>query len=262
MTYALIGSGNVAWLIASRMLSAGHNCVGVWGRNYAATEALCQAYYLPRLASLRDLADGPDAVILAVNDGAIGEVADSLSLRHSTLIHTSGAVSMQVLDGRSLNRGVVWPVYSIRKTSLPEHRYFTALIEANNVDALETVRAVAKAICDTAYEASSEQRQSLHLAAVMGNNFVNHLLGIATEISKTQQVPISILQPLIEQTITNLRTKDPYETQTGPAKRGDTVTMQRHMEMLSTHLEWQEVYKALSASIMSLYKPIDGKKQP
>jgi predicted short-subunit dehydrogenase-like oxidoreductase (DUF2520 family) len=262
MTYALIGSGNVAWLIASRMSAAGHNCTGVWGRNYAATETLCKAYYLPHLASLSELNDGADAVIVAVSDAAISEVASCLSLRHSTLIHTSGAVSIQVLDGRSLNIGVMWPVYSIRKTSLPEHRYFSALVEGNNVTSLETIREVAKAICDTTYEASSAQRAGIHLAAVMGNNFVNHLLGIAADMSKAQQTPLSILHPLIEQTITDLRTKDPYETQTGPAKRGDTITMQRHLEMLAGHPEWQDVYKAISASIMSLYKPISGDKQP
>jgi predicted short-subunit dehydrogenase-like oxidoreductase (DUF2520 family) len=195
--------------------------------------------------------DGPDAVIIAVSDAAIAAVAKEVSLRHSTLIHTGGSVSLRVLDGYSLNIGVVWPVYSIRKASLPAHRAFPALIEGNSKKALETIREVAKAICDTAYEASSEQRARLHLAAVIGNNFVNHLLGITSDISTAQQIPISILQPLIEQTVADLRTKHPRETQTGPAKRGDSTTMQRHLEMLAAHPQWQELYEAISASIAS-----------
>lgn len=261
MTYALIGTGNMAWLIASRMLAAGHTCVGVWGRSPAATEELCQAFHLPKLASTSDLNDGPDAVIIAVSDAAIADVAKQLSLRHSTLIHTGGSISLRVLDGYSLNIGVMWPVYSIRKASLPTHRAFPALIEGNSNQALETVREVARAICDTAYEVSSEQRAWLHLAAVIGNNFVNHLLGIVADISAAQNIPIAILQPLIEQTVNDLRTRHPTETQTGPAKRGDMITMRRHLEMLEAHPEWQEVYKALSASITSLYKPISGEKQ-
>ena len=114
---------------------------------------------------------------------------------------------------------------------------------------------------DGHYEASSEQRAWLHLAAVMGNNFVNHLLGIAGNISAVQGAPISILQPLIEQTVQSLRTRPPFETQTGPARRGDTATMQQHLDMLAANPEWQEVYRALSASIMKLYEPIGSRTE-
>jgi predicted short-subunit dehydrogenase-like oxidoreductase (DUF2520 family) len=236
--------------------------MGVWGRNTNAAAELCQAFHLPQLASLSDANDGLDAIIIAVSDAAIADVAKQISLRHSTLIHTSGAESLRILDGYSLNIGVVWPVYSIRRASLPAHRAFPALIEGNSKQALETARSVARAICDTTYEASSEQRGKLHLAAVIGNNFVNHLLGIAADISAEDSTPISLLQPLIDQTVADLRITHPNQTQTGPAKRGDIATMQRHLEMLAAHPEWQEVYKVVSASIMTLYKPIRGKKQP
>jgi predicted short-subunit dehydrogenase-like oxidoreductase (DUF2520 family) len=261
MTYALIGTGNTAWLLATRMLSAGHTCVGVWGRNTDATAALCEAFYLPRIASLSQLNDGPDAVILAVTDSAIAGLAAGLSLRHSTLIHMAGSAPLSLLEGCSQNIGVVWPVYSIRKESLPAHRHFAALIEGNTPEAWTTVRGVAKAICDLNYEAGSEQRAWLHLSAVMGNNFVNHLLGIAAAISAAQGAPISILQPLIEQTVQSLRTKPPFETQTGPARRGDDATMQHHLDMLGGNPEWQDVYRALSASIMKLYAPIDKRTE-
>jgi predicted short-subunit dehydrogenase-like oxidoreductase (DUF2520 family) len=258
MTYVLIGTGNMAWLIASRMLGAGHTCVGAWGRNSIALAELCDEFYLPRLTSLSQQNDGPDAVIVAVSDSSIAEVVKPLSLRHSTLIHTSGALSIDVLGTRAAHTGVVWPVYSIRKASLPAHKGFPALIEGTTKTALETVRAVAKAICDTSYEASSDQRAWLHLAAVMGNNFVNHLLGIVSDISAAQGAPITLMQPLIEQTVANLRTIHPSLTQTGPAKRGDNSTMQQHLEMLAGNPQWQALYEAISASITNQYMPIKG----
>ncbi len=256
MTYALLGTGNMAWLMATRMTASGHTCVGVWGRNAEATTALCDAFYLPRLASPEQLNDGPDAVILAVSDQAIFSLATRLSLRYSTLIHTAGSAPLNLLKGHSDHIGVVWPVYSIRKDSLPAHRSFAALTEANSTQARIAVREVAKAICDHSYEAGSEQRAWMHVAAVMGNNFVNHLLGIASQISATQEVPISILQPLLEQPFQDFRTRQPFEVQTGPARRHDTASMQRQMDMLATKPEWQELYQAASASIMKLYEPI------
>lgn len=261
MTYALIGTGNIAWLIAARMLGAGHTCVGAWGRNPQSLKALCDEYYLPRFASLNQVNDGADAVILAVSDAAIPELAAKISLRYSTLIHTAGASPMNLLHGHSLNTGVVWPVYSIRREALPTHRAFAALMEANSATAWAAVREVAHAICDRNYEAGSEQRVWMHLAAVIGNNFVNHLFGIAATISAEQEVPISLLQPLLEQTLNNLRTMPPFETQTGPARRGDEATMQRHLAMLASRPEWQEVYKTISASIMKLYGHIGEAKE-
>ncbi|MBS1615002.1 MAG: DUF2520 domain-containing protein [Bacteroidetes bacterium] len=256
MTYALFGTGNMAWLLATRMTAAGHICVGAWGRNAEAMNALCDAYYLPRLAAPEQLNDGPDAVILALSDDAIPSLISRLSLRYSTLIHTAGSVPLSLLEGHSNHIGVVWPVYSIRKDSLPAHRSFAALIEANTPVAKIAVREVAKAICDQQYEAGSEQRAWMHVAAVMGNNFVNHLLGIAASISATQEVPLSILQPLLEQPLQDMRTKQPFEVQTGPARRHDSASMQRQLDMLATKPEWQELYRAASASIMKLYKPI------
>ena len=253
MTYTLIGTGNMAWLLASRMMAAGHTCLGIWGRSAAATDELCEAYSLPRLTPLSAVNDGPDACIIAVSDAAIGDVAKSLSLRHTTLLHTGGSVPMRVLETSSAHSGVVWPVYSIRKTALPTHRAFPALIEGNSHTSWEVARSVAKAICDTSYEASSAQREWLHLGAVIANNFVNHLLGIAGDIAASQAMPISLLQPLIEQTISNLRTLPPAQSQTGPARRGDAITMQHHAHMLAAHPEWQELYRTVSASIMKRY---------
>lgn len=256
MTYTLIGTGNMAWLMAARMSAAGHSCAGIWGRNTASATELCDAFHLPRLVSLRDLNDGPDVCIIAVSDVAIPEVAKSLSLRHTTLIHTGGSVPMNVLEAVSAHSGVVWPVYSIRKSALPAHRAFAALIEGNSHTAWGAVRSVAKSICDTSYEASSAQREWLHLAAVMSNNFINHLLNITNDITGAQGTPISLLQPLIEQTVTNLRTQNPSETQTGPARRGDLTTLEHHLQMLAGYPQWQELYRAISASIMNQYKAI------
>src|ERR1043165_5739172 len=132
MNYTLIGTGNMAWLIASRMLAAGHTCAGVWGRNGTAVDELCAAFTLPRVGSLSMVHDGTDACIVAVSDAAIKQVIQPLSLGHTTLIHTAGSVTLDTLAGHGARRGVVWPVYSIRKGALPAHRRFAALIEAND----------------------------------------------------------------------------------------------------------------------------------
>ena len=258
MTYTLIGTGNMAWLIASRMLGGGHTCTGVWGRNAVAVDELCAAFTLPRLHSFSQVHDGPDACIVAITDSEIAAAVSPLAFRCTTLIHTAGSVAIDGVAARSIHAGVVWPVYSIRKNALPVHRSFPAVVEANTDMALNVARTVAKAICDTTYEATGAQRRWLHLAAVMGNNFVNHLLGIATDICVEQGLPVSLLQPLLEQSIAGARTQHSARLQTGPARRHDMLTMDGHLSMLRQHPEWLTLYKMLSEAIMERY-PIAAK---
>lgn len=254
MTYTLIGTGNMAWMLASRMTSGGHVCVGAWGRNTQELTALCTAYRLPQLTAKNQVHDGADACIVAVSDDAIAEVVQGFSFRTSTLIHTAGSVPLSVLENSSINVGVVWPVFSLRKGQLPTHRQFPAIMEANTKQALMMVQLVAKAICEVNYETNTAKRQALHLAAVVGSNFSNHLLATSVDLCEAQGLPRSLLQPLLFQTFTATRTHHPGELQTGPAKRHDTATMEHHLEMLHknpNHL--QEIYELISKAIMEKY---------
>ncbi|MEO6833034.1 MAG: DUF2520 domain-containing protein [Chitinophagaceae bacterium] len=259
MTYTLIGTGNMAWMLASRMTSGGHVCVGAWGRNTAELTKLCATYRLPQLGAKNQVHDGADACIIAVSDDAIAEVVQGLNFRSSTLIHTAGSVPMSVLNNHCVNSGVMWPIFALRKGSLPTHRQFPAIMEANTKQALIMVQGVAKAMCEVNYETNTAKRQALHLAAVIGSNFSNHLLATSIDLCEAQGLPRSLLQPLLFQTFTATRTQHPGELQTGPAKRHDLATIHQQLELLKdspNHL--QEIYELISKAIMEKY-PLKGK---
>lgn len=253
MNYTLIGSGNMATFVVARMQAAGHTCAGAWSRNPQSLSALCTEYGLPQLSRVSDIHDGPDAVILAVSDAAIPEIAKALQMRHTVVIHTAGSVPMSAIAIAGQHTAVAWPVYSIRKAALPQHRAFPTVIEASGTRALEVAREFAKALSDTCYEAGAGERRWLHLAAVMGNNFVNHLLGVTADLCAEHQLPVSLLQPLIEQTVASIRTQHPAAIQTGPARRHDLGTMSQQETMLEGRPEWQALYRAISTAIMARF---------
>lgn len=256
MTYFLIGSGNMAWFMASRMQAAGHTCYGILGRNREAVNLLACAFNIPVVQQVND---GADACLLAVSDHAIGEVAGKLRLSSTVLVHHSGSVSIDTLAPGANRTGVVWPVYSILKKDLPVHRQFPCLYEANSITAANIVQEICIAVSSIQYEADSAQRQWMHLAAVSANNFTNFLLGICTEICKQQHIPFSLLQPILQQTLDRAAIYDPKEVQTGPARRNDLNTQQAHLSMLDNHPSWQAVYKAISAAIKDTYEaPASG----
>jgi hypothetical protein len=57
----------------------------------------------------------------------------------------------------------------------------------------------------------------LHVAAVFVNNFTNHLYQIGNEICDENQIPFSILHPLITETAQKIMNLPPALAQTGPA---------------------------------------------
>ena len=93
------------------------------------------------------------------------------------------------------------------------------------------------------------QRALLHVAAVFANNFANHCFAIAEKILDEKDLPFELLHPLMEETLAKALQDSPARMQTGPAMRGDVVTVQRHLDLLAEHPEWREIYRTLSENI-------------
>ena len=249
MTYYLIGTGNMAAFLAMRMQASGHICLGIYGRNKEAAQELSREYHIPLLQHISEIHDGADICLLAVSDHSIKEVADKLSLKTTVLLHHSGSMPMSVLNSGGKNTAVVWPVYSILKKDLPQHRQFPCLWEAGSDYARRAAREVCTAISSIQYEADSNQRRWLHLTAVLGNNFTNYLLGMCMDICRQQGLPFNLLQPILQQTLDRVNIFNAGEVQTGPARRNDTETMNAHLALMHENPHWQAVYEALSTAI-------------
>ncbi|MDY6346936.1 MAG: DUF2520 domain-containing protein, partial [Bacteroidales bacterium] len=94
------------------------------------------------------------------------------------------------------------------------------------------------------------QRASIHLAAVFACNFSNAMYTIADKILSDNNLNLSLLLPLLKNTVAKLEEMPPREAQTGPAARGDRNVMERHLESLSDK-KIRELYTLVSDFIMS-----------
>jgi predicted short-subunit dehydrogenase-like oxidoreductase (DUF2520 family) len=99
------------------------------------------------------------------------------------------------------------------------------------------------------FHISSEERRLLHLAAVFSSNFTNHLLLHASHIMERLDLPFSLLNPLMKETLRKAFEIGPGRAQTGPAIRGDRETMQAHLELLKGDEQATRLYEILSRSI-------------
>jgi predicted short-subunit dehydrogenase-like oxidoreductase (DUF2520 family) len=77
---------------------------------------------------------------------------------------------------------------------------------------------------------------------------VNHLYVIGDEILSSNQLPFDLLQPLIAETAAKIKTLTPSQAQTGPARRGDQKTIEKHLHLLQEG-SLSDLYKQLTKSI-------------
>jgi predicted short-subunit dehydrogenase-like oxidoreductase (DUF2520 family) len=77
---------------------------------------------------------------------------------------------------------------------------------------------------------------------------------IATRLLEENGVEKSLLEPLLRETFQKITETGPAGAQTGPALRGDELTMNRHLELLKGHPEWEKLYTFVSRDIKRFHK--------
>ncbi len=189
-----------------------------------------------------------DLYIIAVSDGAIENLSERLPFSDRLVVHTSGSLSMRFLNNKN-RRGVFYPLQTFSKTSELSFDQVPICIEANDKKDRALLKSVAEALGCPTYMISSEQRQTLHLAAVFVNNFTNQMYRLAHELTDEKSLDFELLKPLILETAKKVQTLSPYMAQTGPAKRNDKKTLKKHLKLLQEHPKIQDIYKILSESI-------------
>lgn len=188
-----------------------------------------------------------DLYIIAVSDNAISEVSAQLPFNNQFVVHTSGTASIESIDQKN-RRGVFYPLQTFSKNKEVDFSTIPFCLEAENTPDFKLLETVAKSISTSIYSISSEQRKALHVAAVFVNNFTNHLYQIGNEICEEHQLPFEILKPLIQETAEKIKTLNPIDAQTGPAKRWDSTTIEAHLNYLTDENQ-KNIYKILTQSI-------------
>ena len=188
-----------------------------------------------------------DVYVMAVNDDSIEEFSTQLPLVNSLVVHTSGSVSIHALNKKH-RRGVFYPLQTFTKGVEMNFQNVPICIEALEKDDLNTLKSLAESLHSPVYKISTEQRQTLHVAAVFVNNFSNQLYRIAHEITDAKHIPFDILKPLIHETAQKIDTLSPYMAQTGPAMRNDKKTIKRHLNLLENE-DHKKLYELLTQSI-------------
>ena len=244
-----IGAGNVATQLGFALKKSKHTIVQVVSKHKSSANKLAQLLNCDYSVFPEKINSSADIYVIAVKDDAIGEVVKQLKLKNKIVVHTSGSVEMNILKSSSDNYGVFYPLQTFSKTSSIDFKTIPICLEANNTNTFKVLEILANSISKDVQKINSDQRKTIHVAAVFACNFSNHLYTIASDILASANLSLDILKPLIEETSKKIKNNLPAQMQTGPAIRGDKKTMDKHLKMLSDKKQYKEIYKLMSKSI-------------
>ena len=249
ISVTLLGAGNVATHLYNAFNKTDNVALKQWyNRNLKSLNR-----FKHRIAITDDLKalKEADIYILAVSDDAIAGLSEQLPFENRLVVHTSGSVNVHDMDKKN-RRGVFYPLQTFSKTKEMDFQQVPICIETLHKPDYHLLKQLAIGIDSPTKKVNSDQRRSLHLAAVFVNNFTNQLFRIGHEITEGYGAEFDLLKPLILETAKKVQTMSPYAAQTGPAKRGDLETIKKHIKLLHKK-QHREIYTLLTSAIQDTH---------
>lgn len=245
----LIGTGRAASTLGPRWRAAGHR------------------------VSLRSRKDGPigdaptaQVLVLAMPDGALAEVAETLARRppakDEVWLHLSGVHAASVLrgaDARPVPRavGCLHPLVALAPGVDPSGAVAGLEGEPEAFDVAEVLARDAGLVP----HAIPAERALYHAAAVSVAGHATALFSQAMSLLEasgfSRDAARKALQPLLLSAANNLARGAPEDVITGPITRGDSATVARHIEALE-HLgdaHRLATYRLLAETALALSTP-------
>lgn len=252
----MIGAGNVAQQLAKSLWQKGHRIVQVYNRTQRKGEHLAQQIDSTAVSRYKALYRSADLYIIAVKDDAIQAVSDQLSsvLQSSQMVvHVSGATPSTVLAKHFERYGIFYPLQTFSSGDPMDFNQIPLCIYASKAEDEVNLLSLAEQLSEFVYRLDDTQRTNLHVAAVFANNFTTHLFHIAQQILEKEDIPFQILMPIIQKTVSKLTSLSAKDALTGPARRKDFQTIQKHQSVLDTYPAFRAIYDELTDSILQTY---------
>lgn len=254
MKVVIVGSGNVATVLGKVIHNAGHEIVQVLSRNENHAKELAEKFKCSSGSFKSTEYKEADIYLLAITDTALYHLDQYIHFEKKLVVHTAGSVSKEVLKNISSRYGIIYPLQSLIKINGDKVPEIPFLADGNNDDTKKYILEFCKTFSDNVSLADDGERLKFHVAAVLVNNFTNHMFAMGEEFCKLENIDFKKLYPLIDETVHRIKHHSPQSVQTGPAIREDIYTLGKHLQILSAHSDLKYLYLKLSESILKLHQ--------
>ena len=245
---ALIGTGNVACNIVKVLRNNGIEPFCIYTRSVNKVQEIQEKIGIKAVCNYSEMQDC-DLVIIAVKDDAIKEVSLNLNNFKALVVHTSGTQSSSLLNHLD-NYGIMYPLQTFSKDVEVDFKQIPFLINASSAENLEKLKMFVKRLSDVVIECTDENRSFIHMSAVYVSNFVNVMLQIGNKFLEEKGLDVSVLQPLVMETVKKAFAMGAENALTGPARRADYDTINKHKLLLSDYDDEKKIYELLTNYIL------------
>lgn len=264
----IVGNGHVATALGMRLKKAGHKITQIVGRNIAHSAPLAKLLSCPTTTEFQQILPA-DIYLICVSDKAINDVAKKIIQYTSSgiIAHTSGITPLLEFNRKEIvshhEMAVFYPFQTFSECAdyFLDNKYeqsfcfqkeIPIFVESKSKNTTLILKNIASSISKRVSFLSSSERQQLHLAGVWANNFTNHCIAIAQEKLTEAHLPEDWILPMVETTLNLLKGELAKKHQSGPAVRGDSTTIDTHLD-IETSKEKKELYTLLTKSIIKVH---------
>lgn len=240
MTLSFIGAGKVGTAVG--MYFSSHAKV-LYYLSHTEASAKRAAEYVGCLYTdnLEQLILASDIIFITTGDNAIEDVARRIStldvaLESKVFIHMSGALTTKILDALKVKGARVCSLHPLQTFSSVEQGFKDLEQAYFALEGDELITELIKEKGNEYFVLTQDQKTKYHLSACVFSNYLVTLLDYGSkllgDIGINQDDGLQAMKPLIEATLKNIYNKGTQEALTGPIQRGDTRTLNAHMDAL------------------------------
>jgi predicted short-subunit dehydrogenase-like oxidoreductase (DUF2520 family) len=259
----LVGAGNLAQAIGPALRSAGYRVEQVVARNNP--ESMKRARALAKrlgasVTRLDKFVPASDLIWLCHTDDALAQTAKILARsdgwRGKIVFHSSGALTSDVLAPlRRAGARVasLHPMMTFVPGTKPKMPAVPFSVEGDK-EAIAAAKQIVGALGAEVFELKKSAKVLYHALGSFSSPLVVAALVTAERVGQAAGLTLSqtrkVMAPILQQTLQNYLTGGPSAAFSGPIKRGDLETIQRHVRDLRKVPLALDVYKALVRSAL------------
>ena len=263
--FAIIGAGMVGTAIGYLLKKAGYEIVAIADKSAAALRR-AQSYTGGKACRkpqevLREadciLITTPDDIILSV----CKDIARSPLIKGKYIFHMSGAGGLDLLDPARKAGAAVASIHPLQSFSSIDNAiqnipssYFGITADAKAKTQAETI---VLALGGKPIYISSQQKSLYHAAACVASNYLVSLLNVVESIYQSIGINENDAKkaylPLIYGSLKNIELSGSVQALTGPIARGDSGTIQKHVDAINANLpQYASLYSSLGLVTVKL----------
>lgn len=249
----IIGTGHLAWHLAVYFKSKGIHPEIVNHRDSKNLQNFKNKLKCRVYTSLAEIPRKADYYLVCVSDRSVSAVSAKLKKVPDTslILHCSGTLPLETIRTKDMQRAVMYPLQSFTTGSHTDWAEVPLLLEAHHPLAKRKLNQLAGLFPGKKLYPDQNQRLLMHLCAVLVNNFTNLLYSEAFFLLEKSghSSLFPCFFPLIRKAADKLKEMTPLKAQTGPAKRGDQLVLNKHRALLKQDKDLLKLYNLLSKRI-------------